>query len=430
MMTASALPASSDATTADSSQAMKLVVELARMMHTSGAPAHELEERMEGIAEALSVPARFFSTPTSIFVTFRAPVEQTKLVRVSPASINLEKLSQLYELHRSIQRGAPSLAKLEQAMREIEQPGKSPHPAWTILCFGIATGTAAIFFGGGLEIAGAAGVIGAVVGAILIFCQWAQQPAHLAELAAAFVATLLAGVSTLLVPESAFEITLLASLIILVPGLSITVSINELATQNLAAGTARMAGALTTFLTLTLGIVMGQGVLTKFMTIPPPTALNPLAWWYLLPALALTAVALTFLFRAKFRDYGWVLLAAIIAFGGAKLGGALFGSLSAAWTGAFLMGMAANCFAKIYDRPTAIMMMPGLILLVPGSLGFFSFSALAQQDVQKGIEDAFTMTIVAFSIVAGILIADAIVSPQKRRGPHASSSRSSSSQEE
>ncbi|MFT5304420.1 MAG: uncharacterized membrane protein YjjB (DUF3815 family), partial [Mariniblastus sp.] len=209
---------------------------------------------------------------------------------------------------------------------------------------------------------------------------------------------------------------LLAGLVILLPGLQVTVSVNELATQNLASGTARMAGAMTTFLTMIFGVVMGYGMADWLFLPQEANDLEPLgiAW----SIAALLPIALTFcvLFRARIRDVPWILLSTSIAFGTVKVGGIYLGPLAATWTAALAVGLFSNVFAKWRNRPAAIMLMPGLLLLVPGSLGFFGMSEIMiHDDMAGGVKIVSTMLLIAVSIVAGLLISNAILPIDRRQ---------------
>jgi uncharacterized membrane protein YjjB (DUF3815 family) len=52
-------------------------------------------------------------------------------------------------------------------------------------------------------------------------------------------------------------------------------------------------------------------------------------------------------------------------------------------------------------------------VLVPGSVGFRGLTSLLGHDTLTGVETVFSMFIVATSIVAGLLIANAVVSPRR-----------------
>jgi uncharacterized membrane protein YjjB (DUF3815 family) len=66
---------------------------------------------------------------------------------------------------------------------------------------------------------------------------------------------------------------------------------------------------------------------------------------------------------------------------------------------------------------------PGVLLLVPGSIGFRSLTLLLEQKVFVGVDAAFIMLLTAMSLVAGLLLAD-IVLPSRRDAPEATTMKS------
>jgi uncharacterized membrane protein YjjB (DUF3815 family) len=56
---------------------------------------------------------------------------------------------------------------------------------------------------------------------------------------------------------------------------------------------------------------------------------------------------------------------------------------------------------------------PGMIILVPGSLGYRSLSALLDRQTIEGIDFAFGTILVAMSLVGGLLASSAIVPPKR-----------------
>jgi uncharacterized membrane protein YjjB (DUF3815 family) len=55
------------------------------------------------------------------------------------------------------------------------------------------------------------------------------------------------------------------------------------------------------------------------------------------------------------------------------------------------------------------MLVPGIILLVPGSIGFKSITSLVNEQTLNGIESAFTTLLSAASLTAGLLFSNMIV---------------------
>jgi uncharacterized membrane protein YjjB (DUF3815 family) len=56
---------------------------------------------------------------------------------------------------------------------------------------------------------------------------------------------------------------------------------------------------------------------------------------------------------------------------------------------------------------------PGIIMLVPGSFGYRSLTALLDHQTVEGINFAFSMVILAISLVGGILTANAVIPPKR-----------------
>jgi len=54
-----------------------------------------------------------------------------------------------------------------------------------------------------------------------------------------------------------------------------------------------------------------------------------------------------------------------------------------------------------------------VLLLVPGSMGFRGMESLLDRDTLTGVETVFAMFVVAIAIVAGLLIANALVQPRR-----------------
>jgi len=72
------------------------VLRLGRALHTFGYSADRLEAVLTKCSERLGLKSQFFSTPTSIFVSFGEQEDQrTYLIRVEPGAVNLAKLADL-----------------------------------------------------------------------------------------------------------------------------------------------------------------------------------------------------------------------------------------------------------------------------------------------------------------------------------------------
>ena len=133
---------------------------------------------------------------------------------------------------------------------------------------------------------------------------------------------------------------------------------------------------------------------------------------YLL-ALAVAPFTLAVLFQARAKDW---LVIALVTWAGAvatALVTQFQSDQSGAFAGAFAVGIASNLYARFLDRPASVTQMPATLLLVPGTLGYKSLTAFAENNQAQGIEIGFNMSFVAIAIVGGLLTANLVVPPKR-----------------
>jgi len=392
----------------DSDATQRLLTEMPRALSTYGTPAHRLEEAMSLCAERLGVSAEFFSLPTAVFCAIgEGDATRSHMVRVNPGEVNLEKLDRVDAILGRILRGQLTP---RQALDEIDRVRKDPprySPPAIVGCFGLAAACAARLFNGSwVDIAISAGV-GVLVGLTLLLSISRRHVARVTEFLAGLIAALSAGLLAGRVPGLTPSIVMIASLIVLVPGLTLTVAINELATRNLVAGTSRLMGAVMILLSIGFGVGLGQALASPWLV--PPVPGTPLPAWTEVLAILLVPLALTVLFQARPRDALVIVPASLIGYYGARLGSTWSGPELGACVGAFIVGVFGNAHARITRRPTAITLVPGIMLLVPGAIGFSSIASFLAEDVITGVQTAFRMIIVATGIVIGMLLANVLV---------------------
>ena len=387
------------------------VLKLGRGLHIYGYPAHRLEEALGQVCDRLRLAGQFFSMPTALFVSFGEGDEhRTFQLRVEPGGVDLGKLVRLDETRAQVAGGLDP----EEGSRRVDAILAAP-PAYgpwlSTIAFTLASATACRFFGGGLREIGAAGVIGLVIGLLALVLAERPATARVFEALAAAVAGFLAVSAAVLAPPLAASLATLGGLIILVPGYGLTVAFTEIATRNLVSGTARLAGVGLTFLVIAFGVALGTRIGGRLFGVVATVKPEPLPDWTLLVALLVVPCAFSVLFRADMRDVPWVLAATAAAFLGARAGAALLGPELGAFLGATAVSAFGNAYNRLVQRPAAIPIVPGLLLLVPGSLGFQSLASLMGHDTLRGIEAAFRMVLVAVSLATGLLFANVLLPP-------------------
>lgn len=398
----------------DERTAIALVLAFGRALHRYGTPSHRLEASLARLADTLGLEARFFSTPTAIFVGF-GPIEaqRTSVVRAEPGETDLGKLSLLADLLGATVHGeVPVEAALARVEAILAAEPAYPVPL-TLACFGVASGAGVVLFGGGTREIAVAAAIGVVVGLLALGSDRWGQGAGMLNPAAGLVAASMAGLATIVVGPIATFAAVLAGVITLLPGLSFTTAMTELATRNLASGSARFAGACVQLLGLGFGIALGSRLAVQVGKSGPPRAPTEWSASILVAAVVVGGLAISVLLRARVRDLVHILVASVVAFAGARLGARWLGAPLGAFVGSLVLGVVSNAYARTLERPAAVPLLPGLLVLVPGSIGLESVRSLLENDVVSGVEGAFTMMLAAMALAGGLIVAN-VALPAKR----------------
>ena len=385
------------------------LVRLARALHVYGLPSHRLEETIDSLARDLGCPAEVLVTPTAIVCSFEG---ETRLERIDEGDSHLERLGDLHEVASAVRARQITVQEASQRVAEIEQQPERYGLVATVAAFGGTSASAAFFFGGGWREALTAGSIGLVIGAMAILGGSKRRVARLLPSASAFFAVIVAHFSATRLEPSLPLLSTLAGLIVLVPGLRLTIAMNELAHNHLVSGTARLTGASTTFLQLGFGAAIGWHVSPDWFGVvaeATPIAMPDWVTWLTMPVIALTFVVL---FRAAPRDYFAILLGAIAAYAGARYGSEALGPEIGMALGAWGLGTVSTILARVRQRPTAIALVPGLLLLVPGALGIRTLQAMVAKDVTLGVETFFSMVMIAIALVTGLFLANLTIRPR------------------
>ena len=386
---------------------------LAEALHRYGTPAHRLERELQRVSASLGLTAEFLSTPTAIQVAFGPrDAQRVSMLRVEPGDADLGKLGELQEVIEDVLSKRVTLEVAHESLRTIV--AASPRHGFLVTVFGFAltSACAARFFGGAEIEWGLTFVLALLVGAL---GSWLPRRPHamgLFEPLAAFLVTSASYVSAHVWTCSA-EIITLASLIVLLPGLTLTVALTELTTRHLVSGTARLTGALTIFMTMGFGVAFARALVLRFL--PASDVFVPATPSFLTEIVALLLAPLGFavLFQAGLRQVPIIALAGIASFIGARLGANALGPELGVFVGALTVGLVSQAYARLTGKPASVPLLPGILLLVPGSLGFRSLSFFLLADVTSGMETGFRMILVGMSLVGGLLTANALLPPRR-----------------
>lgn len=402
----------------DPDEGQELVFALGRALHQAGSPSHRLEETLGRVAARLGMSIEVFALPTGLFLSaWRGKAATIRMFRLLPKATNLERLRLLtIEAEGLAEGGCPP----SQCLARVKAILAASAPSWSRAshAIGLLLSAAAfsVFFGGGPKEFAISALVGGTVGLIALAFGGRRGESRRYELVAATTAAFVATMVDHHLSDFIHWVPLASGLIVLLPGMALVDAIEELANGHLASGGARMAGVGGTFLALIFGVILGVNLAGPGEHFSSDAMAATFPTWALLPALGVVALGSIFRFQARLKDWPIILLASSVALIGARLGGRLGNPLLGPFVGALALGLAANLYARLHLPTPQLLLVPGLALLVPGSLGLRSLDSLVLGEPIAGIEQGFRMFMMAMALVAGLLFSNSLSRPASRAG--------------
>ncbi len=366
------------------------------------------EEGLEYLARRLGFTADCTATATAIFISLgKAGRRWTEVIRVRASSPDYTRA---VALHRVLERVAQhQITPRDAAERLTTLLAWRPKSSIVLdtLSSALLSASAALLLRADLTEFGLVVLLGALVGAALHLVAGREPLVPLATVLLAAIASGAAfGFDRFNIADIRPVPVLVASLVILLPGWRLTVSMSELAQGHWTAGSGRFLAGVVTLLLLIVGVVVGQQAVasTEKARLVLPAATNLPTWVRILSPLA-AGLAMTHLFNARRKDMLWIMLICVITSLAAFLGGKWLGSNAGAFVGAFTATAASILLSRRLRLPYAVLQQPATVLLVPGTIGFLSFGSLVDQNVNRAIQTGFVMLMVALTLSIGALLA-------------------------
>lgn len=403
---------------------VRFLVELARRLHLVGVSASRLEGAVRSVAASIGVRVEIWSTPTGLLLSLSDAAQphatqETRVLRLELGDIQLGALAKLDAIAEQVVAGRMSLDDAWTAMHALDQPFDARQQLLTVGAFGLAAAAVAGLLRTAWIDVSVAAVIGLLIGWLAVLSGTRPHLAAAFEALAALVATILATAFAHFVAPISLQTVIVAALIVLMPGLSLTTAVSELASNQLVTGTTRFAGAMTVLLKLTFGSVAASQLMLAMGWTPMPGTPEALPRWVELIAMVAAAGSFAVLFRASRRDIPLVMGAAILGYVLTRLGSGWLGPVA---TGTFagsvffsslVMTALSNVYGRWKRRPGQLVRVPGIMLLVPGSVGFRALNFVMERDYTLGFDTLVAVLSAILALVAGLLFGALLVPPRR-----------------
>nr|WP_205967831.1 threonine/serine exporter family protein [Paraglaciecola sp. 20A4] len=388
------------------------------MLHKYGTPAFRLEAYLTELATYLGVRASFIATPTALtFVIWsdRREDEYNHSVRVQPGDYDMNALSRTDELATRLLAGEVGLEEADYQLDVINQMPSPYGKVLTGLGFCGATGAFAMLMGASWQEILWTALIGLIVYFLVLWSQISKRVTLMLEPAASLIAGLVAcAISFYFDHGINIPLVVLSSVIILVPGLALTMGLAELSSRNLVSGTARIMDAVMQLFKLYFGAFLGISIGFGLFGANESQVAYSLPEWTRWFAIFMLCLALVVIFRTRVKHIPWALLSGFIGYGATVWSSAYLEQGLSTFVGAFALGVYANLFTRIANAPASLVSMQGLIVLVPGSKTYIGLNSFVSgQDFVQAEHIGQETFLIFMSLIAGLIFAN-VVMPTKK----------------
>ncbi len=379
--------------------------------------------RVSDLARRLGWNVSFISTPNHVQSVFWQEDDEDDqrlhIITRRSGNYDLARLAQVRALMRQVEAGFVLPDEGRKRLHEIRVAPAAYGPLLNALAYMMCgAGFAVILRASWLDVM-FGGLISLVSFGVALWADRSRGVATLMELLAAMISAVLASILAIALPVSNPMAVTVCAVIYFVPGFGLTIAPNELILGNALSGLIWLTNASVTSLKLLGGAVMGFAIVQEYWQIaqPEPAAGVGVLWsWIFVPLLV---IGLAILFRVPKRELGWVLLGAWAVWGGMQAGNA-FGSWQGSFLGAAALVLFANLCYRIFRVSVAAIVLPGIMVLVPGVATLRALYAAQTQGPAAGFQSATQIVVLIAAILGGVLVGSAILSSFRtpRRGPN------------
>ncbi|WP_066678145.1 threonine/serine exporter family protein [Clostridium septicum] len=238
----------------DINQILYVAMYAGKIMLESGAETYRVEETIDRICKSYGIAeVDSYATPTVIIVSVYSKGHTSSLVRrISSISVDLNKIDMVNNLSRNIERENLSIYDLEDRLKIIESKERYSFKI-TLLFSALGAFGFVFLFGGSFVDAISAFFIGFIVKYVTIKGSEIKINPFFINSISAGVLAFFAILSVKIGLASDIDKVIIGSIMLLVPGLSITNAIRDTVAGDLVSGLARGTDAFLTAIAIAIG---------------------------------------------------------------------------------------------------------------------------------------------------------------------------------
>ncbi|MCA6078962.1 threonine/serine exporter family protein [Fulvivirga sedimenti] len=396
--------------------AWRFILKVGEAAHRYGSTSGRLEVFLTSLAKGFGYQGEFKSTPVEIRFGLRETPDSQQRVEVMatpPPDFDLDKLARLGDVLKEIKAGTLSVNDADHRIDAIDQI-PPPWGKFASMLGYVFTGVGlAPLLGAGWTDTLFVAVFSIIVyGIVLLSARLGDTAMKWMPLTTALVTGFLATMVKHWVPDLNLVLVILSAIAVILPGYSISLGAGELVTKHVASGLYNLKAGLITLIKQITGAIIGGTLATALVTLTTAEPQAPVDQKWMILYFPLLLVGLALAFQVSRRDLPWSVLISGIAFLAVMAGSSIMNANLGNLLGTIAAVIIANFWGRKTGRPVSIVLIPAIVMLVSGTIGFRGLASMASGDMVMGVNQFIQMFIVALTVLAGVFIGFFIVRPE------------------
>ncbi|MGJ8760835.1 MAG: threonine/serine ThrE exporter family protein [Polaribacter sp.] len=385
----------------------QFIVELGKALHTYGIPSYKIQSYLTEVAQNKGITGSFMDLPTWINYVFYDEKNSYNYVEcIPPGSLNLGAFSRIDELTNKVIDSKIEESAINEELNIIHAKTKEINHFYLYLAYTFAAGSFSLMIGTNWVSFIFSLLLGSITYLLVYLATKSKYVENVFESLSALVVTVICCLLSLVFPDFNLGLTILASIIIFIPGLAITTALEEITSKSLVSGSAKLFDAMIVLFKQFFGVILGLGLMTSLIDIDLTHYVSDMPKWTLFCAIPIFSITVLPIFQVRKKDVFFGVLTGVLAFFITVFLSSVLGILVSTFVGTLAVVGISRLFGRISKTPKSVYLTQGIIMLVPGSKSFMGLSnSFFNPSITASANIFEEVAFILMAIIGGLLFA-------------------------